>query len=279
MGAASSAPASDGAAERYLAPESACASSDSAPLSDADLVAQMACLLDHARAVDGLRALRRSPLLATSAAIKAEDIVRCDFSHTACGHSINAPFELAHYIALRFWVELSENLGACAAGDSRALIDGGVAGVARTPRQPARRAVTWTAVSRCACVPPRGGAPPRRSGSRAWAAVRPSPRSSARRCPCSPPTRPRSAPPVAVRPPCPGAERAHDELSLCGHLDGDGDPPRRARRSVYFATQRARTNAQGRATIVARLPRPGRYRAIALSRGAQATVAVQIVRR
>ena len=49
--------------------------------------------------------------------------------------------------------------------------------------------------------------------------------------------------------------------------------------SVFFATRRARTNAQGRATIVARLPRPGRYRAITLSRGEQATVSVQIVRR
>ena len=238
----------------------------------------MACLLDYARAVAGLRALRRSPLLARSAAIKVADIVRCDdFSHTACGHSVNAPFELAHYIALRFSVELSENLACGSADDTprsimRAWLDsaghrrnllnarwldgglalgtlpaaGGAAGraiwVAHFGRREAVAAEFSAPLSVLAAGPPAAGA-----------ALRPS-------------VRPARAP----------SGRMTSFRFLVTSM-ATGTRRAVAGASVFFATRRAWTNAQGRATIAVRLRRPGRYRAITLSAGRQATVSVQVV--
>lgn len=48
---------------------------------------------------------------------------------------------------------------------------------------------------------------------------------------------------------------------------------------VYFARQRALTDARGRTTIVTRLIRPSRYQAIALSGAARATATVLVVPR
>ena len=273
------APVAAGAYERYVAPATVCADSAVAPQSDADQVAEMACLLDYARAIDGRRALRRSPLLAASAAIKAEDIVRCeDFSHTACGQSVNAPFARAGYVALRFSVELSENLGACTAGDSPRSI---------------MRAWLESAAHRSNLLNPRwldGGVALRtlpaangRSSRAIWvshfgrreavAAEFSSPSSVAA---AGPPA------PIVLRPSVQPARAPSGRLTSFRFLVtsmSSGTRRAVAGASVFFATHRARTNAQGRVTIVARLPRPGRYRAIVLSGGHQATVSVQIVRR
>jgi uncharacterized protein YkwD len=272
-------PGTPGAYERYVAPESVCPGNDDPSLPTAEQVAGMTCLIDYARAVDGLRALHRSPLLADSAARKADDIVRCqDFSHTACGRSVNAPFEEAGYVALRFSVELSENLGTCEGptGTARSIlrawlestehrknllnprwIDGGVA-------------LRW--------LPAEGGPPDRavwvsHFGRReAVAAQFSSPLSVA--AAGLPPS-------IALRTSVTPTRAPSGRLTAFHFLTtsmstGARRPAPGA--SVFFATHRVRTNAQGRATIVVRLRRPGRVRAITLLIGQQATASVQIVR-
>jgi uncharacterized protein YkwD len=70
----------------YLAPESVCPGGEdrSAPVAEQERT--MICLLNWARARRGQPALPVSPMLAASARLKAEDIVRCsDFAHEACG--------------------------------------------------------------------------------------------------------------------------------------------------------------------------------------------------
>lgn len=275
---ASTAAASGGASELYLAPESVCGGDDDPALPNPDQEAGMACLLDYARAAAGLRALHRSPLLARSAAIKVADIVRCeDFSHTACGQSVNAPFELAHYIALRFSVELSENLACGTAGDTPRSImrawldsaghrrnllnarwlDGGLAlGTLPEAGGPAGRAIWVAHFGRREAVAAEFSAPlsvlttgPPPAG----AALRPS-----------------------VRPARAASGRMTSFRFLVTSM-AKGTRRAVAGASVFFATQRASTNAQGRASIAVRLRRPGRYRAITMSAGRQATVSVQIV--
>src|SRR5438874_954280 len=88
------APSSPAAAvdyEAYLAPAIVCPDADTTTLSDADEGSVMLCMIDYARAVQGAAKLARPSSLATSSAIKADDIVRCgDVSHTACGRSADA---------------------------------------------------------------------------------------------------------------------------------------------------------------------------------------------
>lgn len=109
------APAPAGAqssSDRLLAPPAACPGSDVPTLLAANQESQMLCLIDYARAASGLPVLNRAPLLAYSAAIKAEDVLRCgDFSHTACGRGEYAAFEQAGYIAPGVVAEVTENLG------------------------------------------------------------------------------------------------------------------------------------------------------------------------
>ena len=58
----------------------------------------MRCLLNWTRSRAGLAALRRSPELDRSAALRARDIRRCqDFSHTPCGQPFITVFTLVHY--------------------------------------------------------------------------------------------------------------------------------------------------------------------------------------
>jgi uncharacterized protein YkwD len=99
--------------DAYLAPPSACPGSDDLTLLAANQELQMLCLVDYARVAGGLPVLTRAPLLAWSAAIKADDIVRCDdLSHTACGRDQNAAFEQAGYIGPGIRAEVTENLAA-----------------------------------------------------------------------------------------------------------------------------------------------------------------------
>lgn len=56
------------------------------------------CLINWARRHGGEQALRRSPELDRSAAVRATDIRRCqDFSHTPCGQPFMAVFQLVGY--------------------------------------------------------------------------------------------------------------------------------------------------------------------------------------
>jgi uncharacterized protein YkwD len=59
----------------------------------------MVCMVNHARRKKGLRKYHAHPRLNWSAGKKATDILRCTFSHTACGR----PFD--------FWIRRSGYLG------------------------------------------------------------------------------------------------------------------------------------------------------------------------
>jgi len=99
--------------DRLLAPPSACRGSDTLTALVPNQEPQMLCLIDYARAASGLPVLTRAPLLAYSSALKAADILRCnDFSHTACGRGENAVFEQAGYLAPGIVAEVTENLAA-----------------------------------------------------------------------------------------------------------------------------------------------------------------------
>lgn len=78
--------AKDDAWRRYLAPESTCPGGESL---DAPLVAQaetMVCLVNFARAQDGLQPVITVAILNASSVAKAGKIIRCtDFNHDACG--------------------------------------------------------------------------------------------------------------------------------------------------------------------------------------------------
>lgn len=64
----------------------------------------MACLVEWARGRAGAAPLRRSPALDSSAALKADAIVRCGvFSHTPCRRSFVSFFLEAGYARARRW--------------------------------------------------------------------------------------------------------------------------------------------------------------------------------
>lgn len=270
-GAMGSFPRSSPAAyENYLAPARACPGSDTPTLVRTEQVSAMLCLVDYARATQGVGVLARAPLLGASAAIKAADIVRCDdFSHTACGRSVNAPFEEAGYAAPDVLWAVGENLayGADLLGSPRSVMrdwlqsdehrdnlldaqwqDQGVA----LNKPQALLGLTSTAVWVS------------HFGRRAAAATAPG---------ASPP-----ALTLAVRPARVRSGRRIGFRFLVGSSTGARSPVRGA--TVSFASRRARTDASGRATIVARLRRPGRHRAVARKdRSRRATAFVRVVRR
>lgn len=256
--------------ENYLAPAQACPGSDTLTLVRTEQVSAMLCLVDYARATHGIGVLARSPLLGASAAIKAADIVRCDdFSHTACGRSVNAPFEEAGYATPDVLWEVGENLayGTDLLGSPRSVMrnwlqsdehrdnlldaqwqDQGVA----LNKPPALLGLTATAVWVS------------HFGHRTAAGAAPS---------ASPPALTLSVRPARVR----SGQRITFRF-LVGSSTGARSPVQGA--TVSFASHRARTDARGRVTIVARLRRPGRHRAVASKDGSpRATAFVRVVRR
>jgi uncharacterized protein YkwD len=75
----------------WLAPESTCPGGDNASAAQRAQVVVAMCLLNYARARQGLPPLAESSILSAAAARKADDIVRCnDFSHYACGRPPDA---------------------------------------------------------------------------------------------------------------------------------------------------------------------------------------------
>jgi uncharacterized protein YkwD len=90
----------------WLAPESACPGGERIEGLRADQVETMLCLLNFARAREGLAPLKHSGLLDRTSAIKASEIVRCnEFAHEPCGRPANHSAVAAGY---RGW--FGENL-------------------------------------------------------------------------------------------------------------------------------------------------------------------------
>lgn len=90
----------------WLADESTCPHGEDAGASTAVQLQVLLCLLNYARAREGLQQLVPSGLLATTAAAKARDIVLCrDFRHEACG---KPPFQVADEVG--YHGSIGENL-------------------------------------------------------------------------------------------------------------------------------------------------------------------------
>ena len=81
-----------------LAPRTACPGQAALTGTAAVQIRAMRCLINWARRHGGQPALRRSPELDRSAALRADEIRRCqDFSHTPCGEAFIAVFQLVGY--------------------------------------------------------------------------------------------------------------------------------------------------------------------------------------
>ena len=86
-------------ADPVLAPSSACPGQAALQAPPAVQIRALRCLVNWARRHAGQPALRRSPELDRSAAMRANDIRRCqDFSHTPCGESFITVFQQAGYL-------------------------------------------------------------------------------------------------------------------------------------------------------------------------------------
>jgi uncharacterized protein YkwD len=275
--------AASGAYDAYLAPASACPGSDVPTLLASEQMSAMLCLIDYARGARGLAALSSSPLLASSAGAKADDIVRCDdFSHTACGRTAEAPFEQSGYISPDVSWTVGENLafGSDLLGSPRSIMrawlesdahrenlfgeqwrDQGVA-----LRKPAAllgitTETVWVSHfgrrdSAVAAAPAAGNAPGSGSGPAAASAMR-----------------------ITVRPArARSGRRTRFRFVVTAGASGAARAVRGA--IVSFASRRVRTDARGRATIVAILRRRGRHTAIATKASAsRAKATVRVIGR
>jgi uncharacterized protein YkwD len=78
---------------KWLGDETACPRGEDATAPSAVQVQVLLCLVNYARDYHGLQPVALSPLLSSTAAAKARDIVLCrDFRHEACG---KRPFQVA----------------------------------------------------------------------------------------------------------------------------------------------------------------------------------------
>jgi len=82
----------------------------------------MICLVNHARHKSGLRAYRTNGKLAWSSKRKAGDILRCRFSHSACGRRFDYWIKRSGYIGRRSWAA-GENIawGSGSLGNVRSI--------------------------------------------------------------------------------------------------------------------------------------------------------------
>ena len=86
-------------ADPALAPRSACRGQAALQAPPAVQTRALRCLVNWARRHAGQPALRRSPELDHSAAMRGNEIRRCqDFSHTPCGESFITVFQQAGYL-------------------------------------------------------------------------------------------------------------------------------------------------------------------------------------
>lgn len=261
-----------GSYDALLAPPSVCPGSDALTVLAANQEREMLCLVDYARAASGLPVLTRAPLLAWSAAIKADDIVRCgDLSHTACGRDQNAPFEQAGYLAPATPGEVTENLAAGAGlfGTPRSIMhdwlvddphrtamldprwrDEGVA-----MRRPLGLVALPDAVVWVAHFGYRDAAPTAPAGPGALTKLK-----------------------LTASPARPRARRPTRYTFLVTGVSGGVRVPV-AGAGVKFAERRARTDARGRATIVASIRRARPVSAIAFIGPLRAKRIVRVVAR
>src|SRR5438876_751039 len=70
---------------RDIAPESACPGESNVGSAQVVLV----CMTTYARSAHGAGAVVANSKLMAAAASKAQDIINCGFSHTACGHAFD----------------------------------------------------------------------------------------------------------------------------------------------------------------------------------------------
>jgi uncharacterized protein YkwD len=90
----------------WLANEASCPGGEETVAPAAVQVQVLLCLVNYAREYEGVQPVALSPLLSTTAAAKARDIVLChDFSHEACG---KPPFQAADDLGYRG--SIGENL-------------------------------------------------------------------------------------------------------------------------------------------------------------------------
>ena len=94
-----------GTYDYLLAPSTTCANQDDYRLSVATQKQAMYCLIDYARARQGVGVVKPSTVLDQSAQRKAQDIVDCNqFSHYACGRSFDYWIKAYGYTGRR-WAE------------------------------------------------------------------------------------------------------------------------------------------------------------------------------
>jgi uncharacterized protein YkwD len=107
----------------YLPAPDACAGSADASAAPTTAEAAMLCVLNYTRIRAGLSPLPVSPLLNRSAALKAEDIIRCgEFTHAACGKDPRAVADEVGYPPVSWGENLAMSPGPFAA--ARVAADG-----------------------------------------------------------------------------------------------------------------------------------------------------------
>jgi hypothetical protein len=92
--------------KEWLAGESTCPGGEDRTAPEAVQRRVLLCLLNFARAREGLAALALSPILSSASAAKAEEIERCqEFAHEPCGRPVDAAAQ-----AFGYHGSLGENL-------------------------------------------------------------------------------------------------------------------------------------------------------------------------
>lgn len=284
-----------GSADMHVARASACAGADNPEQPASDEAATMLCLINDARVASGLRPLGRSPLLEASAAIKAENIMRCDdFSHTACGQAFSVPFEVAGYLTGSA-VEFSENLayGSGSLASPRSIMQSWLDSADHRRNLFDSR---WTEQG----VALRRGTLLGGPGTGLWVAhfgTRTAPEITEDRPDAPQPgdiiqgaQAPRSGDATGVAPPRATAlrvsvsparvtsgRRVSYRLVVTARAARGRARVRNA--AVTLAGRRARTDARGQAIIVARLRTPGRYKAVAAIERLRAHATVRVTGR
>jgi uncharacterized protein YkwD len=110
LAAALAAPLTPASAAGLAAPPSVCPGQSTLTAPPAAQEQTMLCMANFARARFGQPPLTESAPLATSAAEKGADILRCDsFSHNACGREFSYWIKASGYLSTQCW-RVGENL-------------------------------------------------------------------------------------------------------------------------------------------------------------------------
>jgi uncharacterized protein YkwD len=110
----------------YVAPEDVCPGGDDPAAPPAAQRRTMSCLVNYARTARGLVPVWPRTLLKTSAALKAEQIVRCRrFDHDPCGTGADGVFHTVRYGSGFAYSAYSENiaLSSSEAASPRAILN------------------------------------------------------------------------------------------------------------------------------------------------------------